>query len=165
MEENNIGILFTGTVGTGKSFYACSIANALIEKLVTAQVTSLPRILNSIQSMSSDKQDYIDRLQRPRLLVIDDIGTERSTEYALEQVSNVIDTRLRSKRPTIFTTNLTIEQMETATSQDLQRIYDRVLQMCPIRLTMTGVSRRREDSNYRTQVARNILNSVTKEEG
>lgn len=49
MKAQNIGILFYGDVGTGKSFLACAIANALLERLVSVSVTNFPRILNSLQ--------------------------------------------------------------------------------------------------------------------
>ena len=52
---------------------------------------------------------YIERLCRFPLLIIDDFGMERGTEYGLEQVYNVIDSRYRSRKPLIVTTNLTLD--------------------------------------------------------
>ena len=97
MKAQNIGILFYGDVGTGKSFLACAIANALLERLVSVSVTNFPRILNSLQgSFDDERQKRIDRLQHYSLLVIDDLGVERDTSYSVEQVYNVVDTRARS---------------------------------------------------------------------
>jgi DNA replication protein DnaC len=81
MFKDNIGILFYGGVGTGKSFLACCIANALIEKLVPVSVTNFPRILNKLQGFGfgEERQEFIDKLQRYKLLVIDDLGVERDT--------------------------------------------------------------------------------------
>ncbi len=70
------------------------------------------------------------------MLIIDDFGMERSTEYGLEQVYNVIDSRYHSKKPLIVTTNLTLEQMQRPEDTPHARIYDRLLEMCaPVRFT------------------------------
>ena len=57
-----------------------------------------------------NRNEYIVRLCSYPLLILDDFGMERGTEYGLEQVYNVIDSRYISKRPLIATTNLTPEQ-------------------------------------------------------
>lgn len=110
VRRDNIGILFYGSVGTGKSFYACAIANALLERQVPAAVTNFPRLLNILQG-SRDRQAVIDHLQRYELLVLDDLGVERDTTYAAEQVYGVIDARARAKLPLIITTNLTLDEL------------------------------------------------------
>jgi DNA replication protein DnaC len=55
---------------------------------------------------SEEKNAYISDLMRYPLLILDDFGMERQTEYALEQIFNVIDARYRSGKPLIITTNL-----------------------------------------------------------
>lgn len=158
MKAQNIGILFYGDVGTGKSFLACAIANALLERLISVSVTNFPRILNSLQgSFDDERQKRIDRLQHYSLLVIDDLGVERDTSYSVEQVYNVVDTRARSGKPVIITTNLSMKDLENPPSLAYKRIYDRVLEMCPIRLKMAGASRRTENATDRRDAARRIL--------
>lgn len=158
MKADNIGILFYGDVGTGKSFLACAIANALLEKLVSVSVTNFPRILNTLQgSFDDERQRRIDRLQQYSLLVIDDLGVERDTAYSVEQVYNVIDTRARSGKPLIVTTNLSMKDLQNPPSLAYKRIYDRVLEMCPIRLKLAGASRRVENANDRKDKARRLL--------
>lgn len=158
MKADNIGILFYGDVGTGKSFLACAIANALLEKLVSVSVTNFPRILNTLQgSFDDERQRRIDRLQHYSLLVIDDLGVERDTAYSVEQVYNVIDTRARSGKPLIVTTNLSMKDLQNPPSLAYKRIYDRVLEMCPIRLKLAGASRRVENANDRKDKARRLL--------
>ncbi len=158
MKADNIGILFYGDVGTGKSFLACAIANALLEKLVSVSVTNFPRILNALQgSFNEERQAQIDRLQRYSLLVIDDLGVERDTAFSVEQVYNVIDTRARSGKPLIVTTNLSMKDLQNPPSLAYKRIYDRVLEMCPIRLKLAGESRRVENANGRKDRARRLL--------
>lgn len=157
MKADNIGILFYGSVGTGKSFLACCIANALLEKCVSVSVTNFPRILNRLQGFGEEKQGFIDKLQRYNLLVIDDLGVERDTSYSVEQVFNVVDTRSRSGLPLIVTTNLSMEDLKNPPSLAHSRIYDRVLEMCPIRLKLVGDSRRTGNAIDRRDKARKLL--------
>lgn len=157
MRDENIGILFYGSVGTGKTFLACAIANALLAKCVPVSVTNFPRILNRLQSFGDERQKIIDKLQRYDLLVVDDLGVERDTSYSVEQIFNVIDTRDRSNKPIIITTNLSIEDLMNPTSLAHARIYDRVLEMCPMRIVMQGESRRRTGATERRNKAKKIL--------
>jgi len=159
MLKENIGILFYGGVGTGKTFLACCIANALIEKFIPAHVTNFPRILNDLQGYKKNEkpQEIIDKLNRYKLLVIDDLGVERDTAFSVEQVYNVIDSRYRTGMPVIISTNLSIEDFKTPPSLAHARIYDRVLEMCPIRLKLTGESRRIAIANARKMKARKLL--------
>lgn len=99
MKADNIGILFYGGVGTGKSFLACCIANALIDRCVKASVTNFPRIMNRLQGFGEDKQGFLDKLNCYDCLVIDDLGVERDTSYSVEQIYNVVDARSRSGKP------------------------------------------------------------------
>lgn len=64
---------------------------------------------------------------------------ERGTEYGLEQLFNVIDSRYRTRKPLIVTTNLTLNELKNTTDLSYKRIYDRVLEMCmPVQIE--GVS-------------------------
>ena len=157
MKADNIGILFYGGVGTGKYFLACCIANALIDKQVRASVTNFPRILNKLQGFGEDKQEFLDKLSRYDLLVIDDLGVERDTSYSVEQVFNVIDARSRTGKPLIVTTNLSLADLQNPSSLGYARIYDRILEMCPIRLKLAGDSRRTQNAQERRDKAKRLL--------
>ncbi len=156
MRAENIGILFHGTVGTGKSFYASCIGNGLLEKQVPVAATNFPRLLNLLQG-SQEKQKLLDRLAIYKLLILDDLGVERDSTYGAEQIFNVIDARANSKLPVIVTTNLTLEELERPASMQYARIYDRVLEMCPVRLKLIGASRRKGNAETRKQLAQRIL--------
>ena len=126
--------------------------------LVSVSVTNFPRILNTLQGTFDDeRQKRIDRLQQYSLLVIDDLGVERDTAFSVEQVYNVIDTRARSGKPLIVTTNLSMKDLQNPPTLAHKRIYDRVLEMCPIRLKLTGESRRVSNANDRKEKARRLL--------
>jgi DNA replication protein DnaC len=156
MKADNMGILFHGSVGTGKSFYACSIVNALLERCVPGVVTNFPRLLNILQN-ARERQEYIDHLNTYQLLVIDDLGVERDSSYAAEQVFSVIDARARAELPLIVTTNLTIEELKTPSTMQYARIYDRVLELCPISIKMAGESRRAGNAATRKAKAQELL--------
>lgn len=156
MKAENCGILFYGSVGTGKTFYAGAIANSLLDRQVTVAVTNFPRLLNLLQS-TQDKQGLLDRLDKYKLLVIDDLGVERDSSFAAEQVFNVVDARARSGLPLIVTTNLTLKELKDPGTMQYARIYDRILEMCPIRLKLVGESRRTGTSAARRDKALEIL--------
>ena len=111
--RNNTGLLLFGDVGTGKSFFAGCIANALLDRDVPVLMTNFPTILNRLTGMfSEDRADFIASFDEYDLLIIDDLGVERSTEYAMEQMFFVIDSRYRSRRPMIITTNLKLAELK-----------------------------------------------------
>ena len=156
MYKKSQGILFWGTVGTGKSFTAACIANELLDRMVPVIMTSFVKILQNIQGGSVDEAQYIAQLNRARLLIIDDLGTERNTDYALEKVYNVIDSRYLSGKPLILTTNLTLTEMQEAQDTRFKRIYDRIFEMCyPFRVY--GDSWRMGQAAQRFEDMRSIL--------
>jgi DNA replication protein DnaC len=77
------------------------------------------------------------------LLIIDDLGAERKSEYMQETVFNIIDSRYRSGLPFIITTNLTADEIKKPQEVSFQRIYDRILERC-FPVEVTGQSRRRQ---------------------
>ncbi len=84
-----------------------------------------------------------EQLNRYHLLVIDDLGAERTTSYMNEIVYQVIDTRFRSGLPLIVTTNLTLKEIKKPQNPENQRIYSRLLEMCHP-LAVPGSDRRRQ---------------------
>jgi DNA replication protein DnaC len=135
------GLLLYGGVGTGKTYLACMIANALLDKGYPVLVTNFSRILNTLQGNFEHRQDYLDGFNRFSLLVIDDLGVERGTEFAKEQVYNVIDSRCLSGLPMIITTNLSVKKLANEIEIGYKRIYDRIIEKCyPVEVA--GESRR-----------------------
>lgn len=112
-------------------------------------------ILNDLFAIE-DKTEYIRLLNRYELLIIDDLGVERSREYALENIFSVIDWRYRSWKPLIITTNIPLVQLKQETKIDKKRIYDRILERC-IPVKIDGVSRREAMANDNMQIMKNIL--------
>ena len=129
LKKQGKGLLLYGNVGRGKTYAACEVANALIDQGYSVLVTNFSRVLNTLQS-TFEKQEYIDSLNDFSLLVIDDLGIERSTEYSKEQVYNVIDSRYRANLPMIITTNLSMDNIKNPADVENGRIYDRIIERC-----------------------------------
>lgn len=157
MYERNQGLLFWGTVGTGKSYTAACIANYLLEANTSVVMTSFVRILQEMQGFDREREEtFTNKLNSVKLLIIDDLGVERSTDYALEKVYGIIDNRYRAKKPLILTTNLTLRQMQEATDIRYARIYDRIFEMC-YPMEFSGVSWRKREAAQRYEETRKIL--------
>ncbi len=147
------GLLLWGSVGTGKTFAAACIANALTEQGIPVLMTNFSKILNSLSGMfSEDKNRYLASFKEFDLLIIDDLGIERNSEYAQEQVYNIVDSRYLSRLPFIITTNLTLSKLKNPKDTAHARIYDRILERCaPVLFN---------GKNYRTENAENTKNDI-----
>lgn len=129
MYGKNQGLLLYGPVGTGKSYTAACIANYLLGNMKSVIMTSFVKILQGIWDENKEAE-YITILNSASLLIIDDLGTERETDYALEKVYNIIDSRVRANKPMIITSNLELRDMMDCDDIRKKRIYDRILECC-----------------------------------
>ena len=157
MYGKGMGLLIWGDVGTGKSFAAGCIANALLDRGISVMMTNFSRILNALSSLQwGDRNQYIDNLNQYSLLVIDNLGIERGTEYVLEQAYSVIDSRYRSGKPLIVTTNLPLQQLREPQDVAHARIYDRVLERC-VPIWARGKNIRQENAADNMKMAKELL--------
>ena len=155
--KSNIGLLLFGDVGTGKSFFAGCIANALLDQDVPVLMTNFPSVLNRLTGMfSEDRAAFLSSLDDYSLLIIDDLGVERSTEYSMEQIFTVIDSRYRCRKPLIVTTNLKLEEIKNTPDLAHARIYDRILERCAPVL-FAGKNFREEKAGATRSAAKEII--------
>lgn len=162
MQEQNLGLLFWGKPGNGKTFAAGCIANALLEMdglhVPTVKMTTLGTILNKLPSMSAqDKEWYFGSFHTCDLLILDDFGMERQTDYAREQVFNIIDGRYLARNPLIVTTNLRLYELKHPKDMVEEQIFDRVLEMC-VPVCFDGESLRQEKAKERMQLYKQLTN-------
>ena len=129
--KRNVGLLLFGDVGTGKSFAAGCVANALLDQDVPVLMTNFPTILARLSgTFGEDRADFLASLGDYDLLIIDDLGAERNTDYAMEQMFSIVDSRYRSGKPLIVTTNLKLNELRHPPDLAHARIYDRILERC-----------------------------------
>lgn len=130
MYARNVGVMLYGDVGTGKTFLASCIANALAEKGVTVRMTTLPE-LSSLMSSNFGKErlEILDKVKQCHLLVLDDVGMSKNTATATENAFAIINARNLVCRPLIITTNLNPDDMKNEKDIQLRRIYSRIFAM------------------------------------
>ena len=156
MRRENMGLLFWGPAGTGKTFAAACIANALVDLEVGVRMITLGEALLNLFGMSGeDRIQYLDVLTTCGLLILDDFGVERRTPYAREQMYEIINRRYLSGRPMVVTTNLTLKELKNADRDD-SRIHDRVLERC-VPVCFDGTSLRQEKTAERIKRMQTLL--------
>lgn len=139
------GLLLTGGVGGGKTFWACCIANALIDRGYSAMVTTIPALVAAMSAsgFEREKQKVLANVAAVDLLVLDDIGFERTSPYAHEKMHEIIDARYLAKRPLIVTTNLSFTDLEKPELMEYKRVFDRIIGMTrPISVKADGRRKR-----------------------
>ncbi len=160
LADENCGLLFHGNVGTGKTYLAAAIANAVMEEyMVSVKVRNIPQIINEIENggFDIDKNEFYERLASVKLLVLDDFGIERNTPYVNELVYRIIDSRYGARKPTIISTNIPLNVLMNGSGDvEKERIYSRIREMC-IPVKIVGDDLRREIGRNKMKDAKAIL--------
>lgn len=152
LRETGKGILLYGGLGTGKSYYAACIVNRLVDKYTARFISTA--YLATINF--NDRKEFMREIDRVDLVVLDDIGAERGTEYMQELIFSIVDSRSRNKKPLIVTTNLNGEQIRNAPDIGTRRIFDRINGMChPI--CVKGDSRRKARAKAEYEATQKLL--------
>jgi DNA replication protein DnaC len=151
------GIWFSGDVGTGKTTLAMLISKAAMEADHTVAIYSLPRLLSILRETYDDDSrfsltQFIDMLSSVDLLHIDDVGAEQSTDWVLEQLYTIFNTRYEDGKAVLLTTNLvgtSHGSPESHPAADLvaqigERTVSRIWEICGEPLPMHGHDRRLE---------------------
>ena len=153
VKRENTGYLFWGDCGTGKSYTAACIANALMEK----EIPVLMRNMSDFLNLSFEKQATLcEEIGRYGLVIFDDLGAERGTEYGLESVFRAINARCESGKPTIITTNLSLKELMNPYDHAHKRIYERVIEMC-VPVQFSGPSIRPHIQQHKKTVLKKIF--------
>ena len=128
-----------GSVGTGKTHASSCVANFLMNHNKTVLVMNLGLYINKLQrEWAEAEKDVLDYVRTCDLLVIDDFGVEKTSEYVKDKTFALIDARYRTGKPVIITTNLNIVDIKEKFGA---RISDRISEMC-FQLAVVGESKR-----------------------
>lgn len=142
MLRQNQGLMLFGGLGTGKTFLAACIGNAVIDSGYSVLMASLPSLISQANEDYGDgRADLMARIQRVDLLILDDVGVERDTAFSNEQAYEIINARYRANRPLVITTNISASGMVQEQNLNRKRTYDRLIEMCKP-LMVHGESRR-----------------------
>lgn len=128
-----LGLLMHGGVGCGKTHIAVAILKAIVAKGYHGLYYNMVDLLADIRRTynndnSLDESEFLDDLLAPDLLVIDDLGAEKTTEWVNDRLYLIVNRRYDACRPILVTTNLmTIEEMESKLGK---RTASRLCEMC-----------------------------------
>ncbi|MDW7998453.1 MAG: ATP-binding protein [Thermodesulfovibrio sp.] len=122
------GLLIVGNVGVGKTHLACAIANELIKNGVFSLFYFVPDLLDELRNSYDDGNDIdlIHEIMNVSVLFLDDLGSERLTEWAQEKILQIINYRYSNSLPTVITSNLRAKELEERIGK---RLYSRIMGM------------------------------------
>ena len=117
--ENSRSLLFQGGPGLGKTHLSLAIAGEVIEKGYGVIYVSSPDIFSRIENERfrgrlEDRGETESLLCECDLLILDDLGTEYLSKFTSAELYNIINTRLLRNKPSIISTNLSIQEMQNA---------------------------------------------------
>lgn len=101
------GLILCGKSGRGKTHLACAIINAIKDRYSTA-FAHIPTLLE----LQRQGQGNLQQLIAVDLLVLDDLGSERESDWALEKLLVIVEGRLNRLKPTVYTTNFNLNELE-----------------------------------------------------
>ena len=140
--DKHNSIILSGSVGIGKTHLAAAVANYLIDsKNVVVCFGSIVELLDKVRGemqMGRDLTKY--NMKRSPLLVIDDLGKEKPSEWTNQTLYEVINSRYESQSPMIITTNLSIRELSARYDNS---VVSRLTEMSRV-INMTGDDRRKE---------------------
>jgi DNA replication protein DnaC len=142
--DSGRGLWIAGDVGTGKTTLAMLVSKAALDAGRSVAIYSLPRLLNLLRdSLDSDRGmlDFMDRLTAVDLLHLDDLGAENQTDWVLEQLYSIVNSRYEAERAIVATTNLMPDELDGRLGS---RTVSRLQEICGNILPLYGEDKRRE---------------------
>jgi DNA replication protein DnaC len=130
--EAGKGLYFCGGVGTGKTHLAVAVMNELIRKKRTPSLfVTVPELLDNLRETYNkpgrNLDEWMDVVQNAEFLVLDDLGSERTTEWVRERIFVIVNHRYREALPTVFTSNIGPKDLA---EQLGERTASRIIAMC-----------------------------------
>ena len=137
------GLLFVGDVGTGKTHLAYAVMLELLRRGVKGMAATVPDLMDDLRLKRGETTEkqlvQINTLKTIDLLLLDDLGAQRNTEWVTERLFIILNARYNNMLPTIITSNERLEDLEA--TPGWRRIIDRIVEMCAV-VVMDGESYR-----------------------
>lgn len=142
------GLIIYGTPGNGKSHLSAAIANSLLAREYAVIFANVPELLNRIRATfggnaRETSADIMSTLQAADLLILDDAGAEKWSDWVESTLYSIINSRYMNRAPVILTSNLELTELADAIGG---RTFDRLLECCTIVENLA--------SSYRVEFAR-----------
>ena len=150
------GLIITGKSGVGKTHLATAILNQLTEKdmlvLMGRLILLLDVIRDTFKDFSSKEKDIIELYSKVDVLIIDDLGTERISSWALEKLYTIIENRNENKLPIIVTTRFNKESLldrfcQSEDEELSEAVIQKLYQFC------YGIELKKYDQNEKEKVS------------
>ncbi len=140
-DDEHLGLLFYGNLGNGKTFAACAVARALIERGFNAVFVSVSEFISLKDEEAENMRRKMDEAD---LVILDDVGAERSTSFGAEKMYNLINGLYGDEKCVIATTNYTMAELKSGA-----RTVNRLLEMChPIQFSSQNLRNKTAADRY-----------------
>jgi DNA replication protein DnaC len=131
--DKGVGLWFMGDVGTGKTTLAMLISSVALAAGRTVAIYSMPRLISLLRHSYDESSTYtdlqlLDQLAEVDLLHLDDIGTERTSDWVLEQIYSIVNARYEAEKSILLTSNE--RDAEKLEEQMTGRTVSRLAEMC-----------------------------------
>ena len=130
------GLIFTGDVGHGKTFYACAVANKLLLDGFKVKYTNINDIVGQASQFFLPISTVVDNLCENDLIILDDFGAEDPSDKMNAKTYQIINSLYERKKPVLITTNIKADTLRNAPTEETRRIYSRILErstICEVR--------------------------------
>lgn len=148
---NHSSLLFIGPVGTGKTHLAAAIAHEQIKKSRSVLFGTVPSLLSRIKATYSDdhgtEQEVMSIFFRCSLLVLDDLGKEKVSEWVEERMYEIVNGRYERNLPIVITTNVGLKAVKDRYRMNGVAIVSRLHEMCPRGVMLNGPDYRMKRGN------------------
>lgn len=147
--KNMKGLYLHGNFGCGKTYILSACFNEMQKRGFTTKIVYLPDLLRTIKGDFEAMNDIMDELCRVDLLLIDDIGAEKVTDWGRDEIlGTILQSRMNEHKTTFFTSNFTIRELEEHLSNKgidkvkANRIIERIKQLT-LDMEMLGANMRK----------------------
>ena len=130
-DEFKKGMFLYGSMGSGKTYALCAIANELAKRGVGCAVVYFPELIAQVKASFNTEANasntIVEKLKDVPVLMLDDIGSESVTSWMRDEIlGRILNHRMMNELPTFFTSNFNFKQLLTHYEQTTRNEYEPV---------------------------------------